>query len=86
MCLYFYPRGNLRYAVAMHKQTQAWTFAPAAGAYAHMDFKPGFTCPNVLLFLEVACEWPLGSDLDFIVSVQWQYDKQKNWSPWLNVD
>ena len=30
-CLYFYPRRNLRYAVAMHRQPQAWTSARAAG-------------------------------------------------------
>ena len=27
-CLYFYPRRNLRYTVAMHRQPQAWIFAP----------------------------------------------------------
>ena len=32
-CLYFYPRRNLRYAEATHRQTQAWTFAPAADAW-----------------------------------------------------
>ena len=41
-CLYFYPRRNLRYAVATHRQPQAWTSAPAAGAYARMEYKPGF--------------------------------------------
>ena len=40
-CLYFYPRRNLRYAVAMGRQPQAWTSAPAAGAYARMEYKPG---------------------------------------------
>ena len=40
-CLYFYPRRNLRYAVAMRRQPQAWTSAPAAGAYARMEYKPG---------------------------------------------
>ena len=25
-CWYFYPRRNLRYAVATHRQTQVWTF------------------------------------------------------------
>ena len=44
-CLYFYPRRNLRYAVAMHRQPQAWTSAPAAGVYARMEYKPGFTGP-----------------------------------------
>ena len=42
-CLYFYPRRNLRYAVATHRQPQAWTSAPAAGAYARMEYTPGFT-------------------------------------------
>ena len=42
-CLYFYPRRNLRYAVATHRQPEAWTSAPAAGAYARMEYKPGFT-------------------------------------------
>ena len=42
-CLYFYPRRNLRYAVATHRQPQAWASAPAAGAYARMEYKPGFT-------------------------------------------
>ena len=41
-CLYFYPRRNLRYAAATHRQPQAWTSAPAAGAYARMEYKPGF--------------------------------------------
>ena len=41
-CLYFYPRRNLRYAVATHRQPQAWTSAPAAGAYARIEYKPGF--------------------------------------------
>ena len=41
-CLYFYPRCNLRYAVATHRQPQAWTSAPAAGAYGCMKYKPGF--------------------------------------------
>ena len=40
-CLYFYPRRNLRYAVATRRQPQAWTSAPAAGAYARMKYKPG---------------------------------------------
>ena len=26
------------------------------------------------------------STLNFIVPFQWQHEKQKNWSPWLNVD
>ena len=39
-CLYFYPRRNVRYAVATHRQPQAWTSAPAAGAYARMEYKP----------------------------------------------
>ena len=43
VCLYSHPRCNLRYAVAMHRQTQVWTFPPAASAYAHMEYKPGFT-------------------------------------------
>ena len=43
-CLYFYPRRNLRYAVATHRQPQAWTSAPAAGAYARMEYKPGLSC------------------------------------------
>ena len=41
-CLYFYPRRNLRYAGATHRQPQAWRSAPAAGAYARMEYKPGF--------------------------------------------
>ena len=41
-CLYFYPRHNLCYAVATHRQPHAWTSAPAAGAYARMEYKPGF--------------------------------------------
>ena len=41
-CLYFYPRRNLRYAVATHRQPQAWTSALAASAYARMEYKPGF--------------------------------------------
>ena len=41
-CLYFYPRRNLRYAVAACRQRQAWTSAPAAAAYARMEYKPGF--------------------------------------------
>ena len=40
-CLYFHSRRNLRYAVATHRQPQAWTSAPAAGAYARMEYKPG---------------------------------------------
>ena len=40
-CLYFYPRRNLRYAVAMRRQSQAWTSAPAASAYVRMEYKPG---------------------------------------------
>ena len=42
-CLYLYPRHNLHYAVATHRQTQAWTFAPAVGANARMEYKAGFT-------------------------------------------
>ena len=42
-CLYFYPRRNLRYAVAMRRQPQAWTSAPTAGTYARMEYKPGLT-------------------------------------------
>ena len=38
--LYFYPRRNLRYAVATRRQP-AWTSAPPAGAYARMEYKPG---------------------------------------------
>ena len=41
-CLYFYPRRNLRYAVAKRRQPQAWTSAPAAGAYVRIEYKPGF--------------------------------------------
>ena len=37
-CSNFYPRRNLRYAVATHRQPEAWTSAPAAGAY---EYKPG---------------------------------------------
>ena len=33
-CLYFYTRRNLRYAVGTHRQPQAWTSAPAAGAWS----------------------------------------------------
>ena len=55
-CLYFYPRRNLRYAVATHRQPQAWTSAPAAGAYPRMEYKPGLTL------------WPLG-DLDVILKM-----------------
>ena len=40
-CLYFYPRRNLRYAVPTRRQSQAWTSAPAAGAYARIEYKPG---------------------------------------------
>ena len=32
-CLYFYPRRNLRYAVAMRRQMQAWTSVQAADAH-----------------------------------------------------
>ena len=42
-CLYFYPRRNLRYAVTMRRQPQAWTSALAAGAYVCMEYKPGFS-------------------------------------------
>ena len=44
-CLYFNPRRNLCYAVATHRQPQAWTSAPAVGAFARMEYKPGFTGP-----------------------------------------
>ena len=39
-CLYFYPRRNLRYAVAMHRQPQAWTSARAAGCRCGIVFWP----------------------------------------------
>ena len=42
-CLYFYPRRNLRYAVPTRRQSQVWTSAPAAGAYARIEYKPGFS-------------------------------------------
>ena len=53
-CLYFYPRRNLRYAVATHRQPQAWTSAPAAGANARMEYKPGLilTNPSNAIFLQ----------------------------------
>ena len=44
-CLYYYPRRNVRYAVATRRQpqawTSAWTSAPAAGAFARMEYTPG---------------------------------------------
>ena len=52
-CLYFYPRRNLRYAVATRRQPQAWISAPTAGAYARMEYKPGFSC--MILCVERGC-------------------------------
>ena len=53
-CLYFYPRRNLRYAVATHRQPQAWASAPAAGTYARMEYKPGFTALKGLIILKIS--------------------------------
>ena len=49
-CLNFYTRRNLHYAVATRRQTQAWTFASAAGPYERMEYKPG-----LILTAELCC-------------------------------
>ena len=61
VCLYFYPRRNLRYAGAIRRQPQAWTSAPAAGAYARMEYKPSFniTVMGQISLIETWCRNPV---------------------------
>ena len=46
----------MRYTVATHRQMQAWIFVPTAGAYARMEYKPGFM--NDALRYRTKCIWP----------------------------
>ena len=56
-CLYFYPRRNLRYAVATHRQPRAWTSAPAAGAMRAWSINPALW--SVVVDINKMQCWPI---------------------------